>query len=255
MEYAKITFWLTVIVFTAMGVHQLWSALIKPKAVNTILLPGTLVATLGHILGLLITGGTVENTALIKDDDSGEPQTGKDPKPKVPIIGAVVIALLPMVGCAIAIYAASHYIGSPVLQALNRDNAPQLILPTTWPMFFEMLRQTLALVERLVHVVLQSDLQDWHILLFLYLSICLTVRMAPLNGNVRGAVGAILIAGVIGYLIARMSPPSPDSLASESLQSTWQLITYSVAVLLLLLIISLLVTGVVRLIRTFVDSK
>jgi hypothetical protein len=250
MEYAAITFWLSVIVFTALGVHRLWSALIKPKAVNTILLPGTLVATLGHILGLLITGGTVEDTALIKDDDSGEPQTGKDPKPKVPIIGAVVVALLPMIGCAVAIYGVSHYFGSPVLQALNQGEPQRLVLPTAWPMFFDMLRQAVTLVEKLVRVVLDSNLQDWHILLFLYLSICLTVRMAPLTGNIRGAIGAILIAGVLAYLIARMSPPSPDSL-----QSTWLLITYSVAVLLLLLIISLLVTGAVHLVRTFVNSK
>ncbi|HSW46259.1 MAG TPA: hypothetical protein VLM89_11885, partial [Phycisphaerae bacterium] len=115
MEYAAITFWLLVIVFSALGVHRLWSGLVQPKVVNTVLLPGTLVATLGHILGLLITGGTVENTSLIKDDESGEPQTGKDPKPRVPIFGAVIIALLPLIGCAIAIFAVSHYIGSPIL--------------------------------------------------------------------------------------------------------------------------------------------
>ena len=250
MEYAAITFWLSVIVFTALGVHRLWSSLIKPKAVNTILLPGTLVATLGHILGLLITGGTVENTALIKDDESGEPQTGKDPKPKVPIIGAVIIALLPLVGCAVAIYAASRYFGSPILQGLAKDEVPPLILPTAWPQFFEMLRLAIFLAEKLVRVVLASDLGDWRVLLFLYLSICLTVRMAPLTGNIRGSLGAIVVAGILAYLLGRLSPPSPDSL-----QSTWLLITYSVAVLLLLLIISLLVTGAVYLIRTFIDSK
>jgi hypothetical protein len=74
--------------------------------------------------------------------------------------------------------------------------------------------------------------------------------MAPLTGNIRGSLGAIIVAGILAYLLGRMSPPSPDSL-----QSTWLLITYSVAVLLLLLIISLLVTGAVYLIRTFIDSK
>lgn len=250
MEYAAITFWLSVIVFTALGVHRLWSALIKPKAVNTVLLPGTLVATLGHILGLLITGGTVENTSLIKDDESGEPQTGKDLKPRVPIIGAVVIALLPMVGCAIAIYAVSHYFGSPVLHAMTQDEVAPLILPTGWAAFFDMLKQALNLAERLVRVVLDSDLHDWRTLLFFYLSICLTVRMAPLNGNIRGAIGAILIAGILAYLISRMSPPS-----AETLNSTWTLITFTAAVLLLLLIISLVVTGAVHLVRTFVNSK
>ena len=91
MEYAQITFWLVVIVFTALGVHRLWSSLVQPKVVNSILLPGTLVAQLGYVLGLLVTGGTVNNTTLIKDDDSGEPETGEDAKPRVPLIGTIFL--------------------------------------------------------------------------------------------------------------------------------------------------------------------
>lgn len=250
MEYAAITFWLLVIVFTALGVHRLLSALIQPKAVNTLLLPGTLVATLGHILGLLITGGTVENTALIKDDESGEPQTGSDPKPRVPIIGAVVIALLPMVGCAVAIWAVSRYLGSPVLQALTGPEAAPLVLPTSYTLFFEMIRQAASLVETLIRVVVDSDLHDWYTLLFLYLSICLTVRMAPLTGNIRGALGAILGAGLLAYVVSRFSPPAPETLATA-----WTLITFSTAVLLFLLIVSLLITGGVYLVRVFLDAK
>src|SRR5438552_16618426 len=119
MEYAQITFWLVVIVFTALGVHRLWSSLVQPKVVNSILLPGTLVGQLGHVLGLLITGGTVNNTTLIKDDDSGEPETGDDAKPKVPLIGTVIIALLPMTGCAVAIYWVSRYLGTSILNGME----------------------------------------------------------------------------------------------------------------------------------------
>ena len=245
MEYATITFWLLVIVFSALGVHRLWSSLIQPKVVNSILLPGTLVATLGHILGELITGGTVENTSLIKDDESGEPQTGKDPKPRVPIVGAVVIALLPMVGCAAAIYAASRYFGSPILQAMTDEAGQQLRLPTSWPLFFELLRQSLSLVERLINVVLASDLTDWRTLLFLYLAVCLTVRMAPLTGNLRGALGAIFVAGVLAFLIGKMTASTPETLAP-----TWPLISFSVAMLLFLLIVSLLITGAVNQAKT-----
>ncbi len=245
MEYAAMTFWLLVIVFSALGVHRLWSALLQPKIVNSILLPGTLVATLGHILGLLITGGTVDNTTLITDDDSGEPQTGTDPKPRVPIIGAVIIALLPMVGCAAAIYAVAHYFGTPILQGLAEQFKPQLHLPTSYPLFFEMLRQVLTLVERLITVVLDSDLTDWRTLLFLYLAICLTVRMAPLTGDLRGSLGAIFVTGIIAFLMSRLTESAGNTVAS-----TWPLISFSVAVLLFLLMVSLLITGAVNLART-----
>ena len=68
MVYAAFTFWLLVIVLTAWGVHRLWSGMVKPKVLNTVLLPGTLVAQIGHVLGLLVTGATVTNTTLYKKD-------------------------------------------------------------------------------------------------------------------------------------------------------------------------------------------
>lgn len=245
MEYAALTFWLLVIVFSALGVHRLWSALVKPKVVNSILLPGTLVATLGHILGLLVTGGTVDKTSLVTDDESGEPQTGSDPKPRVPIIGAVVIALLPMAGCAAAIYAVAHYSNSPILRATHDNWMQQYGLPTSWPVFFDCLRHLVTQVEQLVSVVLHSDLTDWRNLLFLYLAICLTVRMAPLTGDLRGSLGAIFVCGIVVFLLSRIAPSAADTVASA-----WPLISFSVAVLLFLLMLSLLLTGVVTLAKT-----
>ena len=245
MEYATMTFWLMVIVFSALGVHQLWSSLIQPKVVNSVLLPGTLVAQLGYVLGLLITGGTVNNTSLIKDDESGEPQTGGDGKPRLPIVGTIIIALLPMVGCAVAIYCASRYFGSEVLSGMAAISVDRLSLPTSLPLFFATIRRGLELAEQLVAVIRGCNLTDWRTLLFLYLVICLTVRMAPLTGNVRGALGAILVTGILAFLIGQITGSAEGPIASA-----WPLITFSAAVLLLLLIVSLLLKGVVGLIRT-----
>jgi len=245
MEYATMTFWRSVIVFTALGVHRLWSSLIRPKVVNSILLPGTLVAQLGHVLGLLITGGTVDNTALIKDDESGEPQTGQDAKTRLPVVGAVIVALLPMVGCAAAIYWVSRQFGSDVLEAMTAMSVDRTALPTSLPLFFASLHRLLDLAEQLINVIRSCNLGDWRTLLFLYLAVCLTVRMAPLTGNVRGALGAIFVTGVLCYLIDRMTKSGVGDLSS-----VWPLITFSVAVLLLLLIMSLMVKGVVGLVKT-----
>ncbi len=245
MEYAEMTFWLLVIVFSALGVHRLWSSLLEPKVVNSILLPGTLVAQLGYILGLLITGGTVNNTTLIKDDDSGEPETGTDAKPRVPLIGTIIIALLPMVGCAVAIYWVAHYFGSSILGGMDKTSVADMPLPTTLTFFFAMIRQAVGLVEQLVAVVRAHDLTDWRTLLFLYLAICLTVRMAPITGHLRGSLAAILLTGLAAFLIGQMMKSNPAPLGTA-----WPLITFSVATLLFLLIVSLLLKGLVCLIKT-----
>jgi len=210
-----------------------------------VLLHGTLVAQLGYILGLLVTGGTVNNTALIKDDDSGEPQTGKEEKTRVPIIGTVIVALLPMIGCAISIYWVSRIFGSDILEGMQQISVHHLVLPTSLPLLFVMLREVIGLVEHLVTVIFSSNLTDWRTLLFLYLVICLTVRMAPLTGNLRGSLGAIFLAGTIAFLIGQITKSDVGPLSSA-----WPLITFSVATLLFLLVISLIVQGTVVLIKT-----
>jgi hypothetical protein len=256
MEYAAMTFWLFVIMFCALGVHQLWSSLVQPKIVNSILLPGTLVAQLGHILGLLVTGGTVNNTTLVKDDDSGEPETGTDPNTKVPVFGSIIIALLPMAGCAVAIYWTARYFGAHFIDGMKASQLNQMgqfnqmVLPTSLPEFFLTIRGALALVEHLINVVRASDLQNYQTILFLYLVVCLTVRMAPLTGNLRGSLGAILLFGVIAFLVGKMTKPEAGVFTSA-----WPLVIFCVAALLFLLLFSLLVTGAVRLIKTVLDQK
>lgn len=250
MEYAAMTFWLSVIVFCASGVHRLWSSLVQPKIVNSILLPGTLVAQLGHIVGLLVTGGTVNNTTLVKDDDSGGPQTDNDSKTRVPVIGSIIIALLPMAGCAVAIYWTARYFGSQFIEAMRASQFNPMWLPTSLPGFFQTVRGSLALVEHLIKVVSASDLHNWQTVLFLYLVICLSVRMAPLTGNLRGSLGAIALFGVIAFLVGQIAKPQAGVFTSA-----WPLVVFCVAVLLLLLIFSLLVRGAVGLIRTVLDQK
>ena len=42
--YAALTFWLLTVVLIAWGVHRLWCGMARPRVVNAVLLPGTLVA-------------------------------------------------------------------------------------------------------------------------------------------------------------------------------------------------------------------
>ncbi len=252
MLYVTLTFWLIVSVFTAWGVHTLWSRLVKPRAVNAALLPGTLVAQLGHVLGLLVTGNAVTNTSLMSDGEKGEPQADAPETPKIPIIGSILIGLLPLVACAACLYVSAQYWGGGILPHLASEGSLSLpqSLPTSLAGVWELLRTTVTLSEGMLAAIVAADWPNWTTILFLYLSICLTVRMMPFEGSRRGALGAILLAGGATWAAASFAPG-----VEGFVLGAWTVLSYAVAMLILLLFISLAVTGAVGLVRILAKNE
>lgn len=243
MLYITVTFWLLVIVLSAWGVHALWSGMIKPRAVNAVLLPGTLVAQLGHVLGLLVTGATVTSTTLYKDDESGDPQTTQDAKPRVPVLGPIVIGMLPLLACGLAVFLLTRFSGASFVAGMADHRLPDA-LPTTLPAFWDLLRQQVTVVEAVVNATIQSDLGRWQVWAFLYLLVCLTVRMAPFPGHIRGALGAIVMLGVLLGLVGMVFSQTADVL-----HDSWPILSLTVATLTFLLLLSLAIRGLVGLSR------
>lgn len=246
MLFAALTFWLLVTVSSAWGVHALWCRLAKPRVVNSILLPGTLVAQLGHVLGLLVTGNPVTNTALMGDDDRGEPQAEPPQQQRLPVVGSILTGLLPLAACAGCLYASARLWGGSLISRLSEGGVISLpqALPTSIAGTWELLRHSLSLAEAALNAVLRSDLRNWETLLFIYLAICLTVRMSPFEGHRRGAIGAIGLAGAVAAIGGLVSPA-----VAAFLEGIWPVLSFAVAVLLVLLLGSLLLTAVVGLVR------
>lgn len=249
MLYATLIVWLLVIVFSAWAVHSLWSRLVKPRVVNTVLLPGTLVAQLGHVLGLLITGNSVRNTRLMGEDDKGAPTADNPDKPRIPVIGPVVIGLLPLVACAACLYLAARFLGGGMRLADASLGLPQA-LPLSLAGMWDLLRSSITVTEKMLNAILSSNLTNWTNLLFLYLAVCLTVRMTPFEGNRRGAIGAILLAGLVIALLA-----SASGAVENAVRSSWPILSFAVGMLLFLLIVSLLISGIVGLVRILARNE
>jgi hypothetical protein len=252
MIYAAMTFWLLVIVLTAWGVHRLWGGMVKPKVFNTALLPGTLVAQLGHVVGLLVTGATISNTTLIKNDESGDPEATPNPEPRIPVVGPVIIGMLPILACALGIFFLARYLGGPILTNMYSKGVavPAPVMPTTMAGIWQLLRDQITLVESMVAAITSADLTDWKVWLFLYLLICLSIRIAPFRGYLRGSVAAIILLGIAAAMLSRLF-----GMADPRVQSAWATMNLTVGTLLLLLMISLLVRGAIGLVRILRDDE
>jgi hypothetical protein len=217
-----------------------------------VLLPGTLVAQLGHVLGLLLSGNRVQNTRLMGDDEKGDPESDTPDEQRLPVVGPVLIGLLPLVACGAGLYMAAHFWGGRVL---NHGTASSMqlsqTLPTSLGGVWALLHESVDLMKNMVDAILRSDLPNWPTVLFLYLAICLTVRMAPFEGNRRGALGAILLAAVLISVVSSLIPAAKVFVV----RSSWPILSFAVGMLLFLLLFSLLVRGVVGLIRILARNE
>ncbi len=243
MLYAALTFWLLYIVLTATGVLRLWSDLVRPKIINIVLLPGTLVAQMGYLLGLLVTGSNTSNVSLLGSGSSADPEQPAAPATRVPVLGPVIVGLLPILACGAGIVLAVRWMGVMSVRHVFAGDAAQN-LPTSLSAFWNLLHNLVSLMESTLDGLLHCNLADWRMLVFLYLLVCLTVRMAPARGNMRGALGAIVVLGglaaLAGVLLQRPAVWIIDG---------WPILSVSAAVLSLLLLLSLVVRGAAALVR------
>ena len=249
MPYLALTFWLLVIVFTAWGVQRLWAGMIQEKLLNTMLLPGTLVAQIGHVLGLLVTGATISNTTIINDDETGAPATTTNPEPKIPIVGPIVIGLLPILACAAAIFFVAAFFGQPILKSLT-PSAVGPTLPTNLAGFWQMLRDQITLVESIVAATIAADYGIWQTWVFFYLVICLAIRIAPFPGTLRGSLGAIVLMGIGLAVIASLF-----DVQDPRVLNAWAVLNLTLAILLLLLFASLIARGGIGLYKLIAEES
>jgi hypothetical protein len=239
MIYAAAAVWLTVVVLLAWGVHAIWSSILKAKTVDGMLLPGTLVAQLGLIVGLLITGGTLGGASPGRDDEKRGAGPDAGPQSKIPVIGPLIVALLPMAALGGMLYLLATRLGTPILDRVPRDLiAAQL--PSAFAAFWDQLRALITLAEGTLSAFRTTDAVPWRIALFIYLMVCFTVRLAPLPGNIRGHMGAIVVVGVVSWLAGTVTTGLP-----EAILRLWPILSLTVGWLLLLLLFSLLVRGIV----------
>ncbi len=238
MIYAAASFWFLLLFLGAWAVEHLWTGMVKPKAVAIALLPGTILAHLGRIVGLLLTGARITAAAPAEDENQDGPPANPRYEPRLPVFGPLAAGLLPMAAIAAAAWFVSEKAGTQVLASVPHDQLA-LRLPNGQEAFWDQIRAIITQAEGTWNAVLAADGPWWHIAIFAYLMSCFCIRLGPFHGNARGHVGAILAVGATLALAGTISAQP-----AEWIDEAWPLVSFGVGWTLLLLMFSLFVQAV-----------
>ncbi|MDY7009882.1 MAG: hypothetical protein SVV80_03930 [Planctomycetota bacterium] len=261
MIYAAFSVYLLGILFAAMGVYRLWAGMVKPGRVNWALLPGTVVAEMAYIFGCLITGGEVRRAKLMdagKDGSgrgksspgsAGEAEPTTEDKPKLRYIGPIVAAFMTILACGAGILIANAVLGEPVIDQFQAGGAAGLTerlkeFPTSTGAFWDQFGWQVNLLHRMVTTCTELKWTNWRVPLFVYLAMCLTIRLAPVRRPLRPTLAAVVVMAGIIALIGIVWGRS-----GGLMDKLWPLVMYVWASLLFMLWVSLIVRGGVGLAR------
>ncbi len=231
MMYAAFAFWSIVAIFAARTVYSLLGRVMPPKVLNYALLPGTLVAQIGHHLALLVTGGTV-NASRLANDSTGEPEIQADAKPRIPVLGPMLVAVVPIFLCGLALLSAADFFSAKGM--MREVSALPQSLPQTLDGFWDRIRAVINALDGAGTMWRHANWDLWRTWLFAYLTICLTIRMSPLSADLRPALLGVAMFGVLAWL-AGMFSPQP----AEKMLQFWPNLSFLVSNLLLILLIGL----------------
>jgi len=239
MVFLSAFIWTTVSVLLAWGIQWIWVGMFKPKAINTVLFPGTVIASIGRTVALLITGATWSEAPKGATNPAS-------PQPKMPVMGPIIVAAVPLLLVGAVLSVLMFRLGTPFLVQVSKIQVPRDL---SWSLagFWEQLRSLVTLSERTLDALRQTTDDSWQTFLFIYLMISLTVRLAPFPGNVRGHLIAVAALAVAAALAGTLTPR-----LEQSLSAGWPLLSFTVGLLLLLMIISLLAKAFVTSARSVI---
>lgn len=247
MIYAAFALWFFIILFMAVGVRALWARLVKPVWVAWALLPGTIVSEMAFILGSLITGGEIRH-AKILPSSGNEGDTEAQAEPRLKIIGPTIASILAVAACCGGIIVSHQLLGQPFIREFIFPNELPLSavpksLPTTGGAFWDMLAEQARLLQRMSNTIVSVDWLNWRVPLFVYLTICFSLRLCPGRRDLRFTLLAVLVlTALIG--LAGVFLPSLGDLMGQF----WPLLTYIWTLVLYLLAVSLVIWGAVALV-------
>lgn len=275
MVYAWFTFWLFLVIFAGSGVYSLLGRLTRPMIVSWVLLPGTIVSEMAYIFGCLITGGEIRKAKMMPEEggkggDGGTPTTEAAPKHKTigPIVasiisivavGAVLVLMAKLLSEANGVRAAgvdavSAFVsGDAKMELPGNGGGPEFkhgSLSAVLNSFWKQVGHQVELLQRMTHTLENLNWRNWRVPVFVYLCICLSVRLSPATRPLRPTLAAVV---VIAAVIAGIGLIWKD-FGNRLMDNIWPLLTYVWTTLLLLLVVTLIISGLAALAKALMGK-
>ncbi len=239
MTYVAFSIWMYLILLAGMGLYRLWTRQFGHRLVDWILLPGTVCSELSYANGLLLLGRPAAGGIISTTGNSYAP--GQVPTGQFGFFVSMFTSLLGLLGCSIALCLVTKWLGGPImLKFAFSGGAGQL--PTELPQGLAILGDQGRLLKFLGQTITQLDWTNWRTPVFIYLTICLAVRLGVVRHDWRAALVTNAVA--LG-LLCGLCKIYPD--IQGRLEYAWPLLTYVWTMLLSLLAITLVIRGLVDL--------
>jgi len=188
--------------------------------------PGVILHELSHAFACLITGAPILSINVFKSD-GGEVKHGK---PKIPVIGQILISLAPFVVGAIAIFFLSKLLG------IRESSISELSTNTS------------QIVEWLKHAFSAINFHDYKSWIALYLVLSIAVTMTPSGQDMKNIALSIIIVGIILFIIYKYTQLRIDFSFLNN-PSLIAILSTTLILLIFGLVLSILVFAVKSLIR------
>ena len=244
MIYFALAFELIILVFLSYGVEKLWSRYFNNKITQLALFPGTATHVLSHAFLCILTGATIKNLNIFK--------LGKNEilfvKPKISYLGNFLIAAAPIFGSGLIILLLLTILGGSV------GIEQQLSDPNDVYRYMTDLMQ--AVQSNIVFFWEQISDQNIFFVVFISLSVILTISMAPNNQELKFLVLGFIVCGAIPFSLGLINISVYDhSWGKNIIDKFWQVMTISISVLAAVLCITLIMIAITTIFRRMFSGK
>ena len=232
-----VVLWLLVLIVVGYVVEWLCTKLFDGKGFHYLLAPGVIVHELSHVLGCFLVGAEVQKVNLFSEE-GGSVEHGK---PKLPIVGQVIISLAPIAGCLVVLWGISLLFKSPP--------DPKWALPGS--VFPEKLWDGVVGVGMTFWTtVTNTEFRNLRTLAFGYFLFTFALATAPSKADLKNAIAGIVALGLLWALVLWFMRKSPlDGQLPTASMPLWGTLSMEVLALVVALAIAIPLVLVAVLVR------